>query len=159
MSSGIIKTYSPKESEIKRDWFIVDANGLVLGRLASILAYRIMGKDKVTYAPHMDCGSCIVVINAHKIHMTGSKMKYKRYYRHTGYPGGIKYRTPTNILEGKNPERLVMLAVKRMLSRGPLTRQRMRRLFVYASNKHPHEAQQPAVLDVAIMNPKNKKRD
>ena len=150
-----MKTYSMKASEIDKKWCLIDANGLVLGRLASIVANRLRGKHKPTYTPHMDCGDHIIIINAEKVHLTGNKLEDKVYYWHTGYPGGIKSRTPQNLLEGKHPERVILKAVERMVPRGPLGRQQMSHLRVYAGDQHPHEAQNPEVLDIASMNPKN----
>ncbi|MBT5034872.1 MAG: 50S ribosomal protein L13 [Rhodospirillaceae bacterium] len=150
-----MKTYSAKPSEIERKWCIIDAEGLVLGRLASVVALRLRGKHKPMYTPHMDCGDNIIIINAEKVQLTGNKRRDKTYYRHTGHPGGIKSRTAGQILDGAHPERVMIKAVERMISRNPLGRQQMRKLHVYVGNEHPHEAQQPEVLDVASMNPKN----
>jgi large subunit ribosomal protein L13 len=150
-----MNTYSAKPTEIERKWCVIDAEGLVLGRMASIISMRLRGKHKPTYTPHMDCGDHIIVINADKIQLTGRKRSDKIYYRHTGYPGGIKSVTAGKILEGQHPERVVIKAVERMVSRNPLGRQQMRKLHVYAGTDHPHEAQNPEVLDVAAMNPKN----
>ena len=152
-----MKTYSAKPSEITKKWFVVDADGVILGRLASILADRLRGKHKTTYTPHMDCGDNIIVINAAKVKVTGNKLAGKVFHYHTGYPGGIKERTFGQILGSKHPERLIEKAVERMVPRGPLGRQQMKNLRVYPSTAHPHEAQQPEVLDVAGMNPKNKR--
>mgnify|MGYP001472011928 FL=1 len=152
-----MKTYSAKPTEITKKWYVVDADGVVLGRLASVVANRLRGKHKPMYTPHMDCGDHIVVINAEKVHITGNKAEGKLFHWHTGYPGGIKQRTPAQTLAGKHPERLIEKAVERMVPRGPLGRQQMGNLRVYAGTKHPHEAQQPEVLDVAAMNPKNKR--
>jgi large subunit ribosomal protein L13 len=152
-----MKTYSAKPTEITKKWYVVDADGVVLGRLASVIANRLRGKHKPMYTPHMDCGDHIVVINAEKVHITGNKAEGKLFHWHTGYPGGIKQRTPAQTLAGKHPERLIEKAVERMVPRGPLGRQQMGNLRVYAGTKHPHEAQQPEVLDVAAMNPKNKR--
>jgi large subunit ribosomal protein L13 len=152
-----MKTYSAKPGEIERKWFVIDAEGVVLGRLASIIASRLRGKHKPMFTPHMDCGDHIVVINADKVHLTGNKLADKTYYRHTGYPGGIKSTTASRILEGKHPERVVEKAVQRMIPKGPLGRQVLTKLKVYAGAEHPHEAQQPEVLDVAAMNDKNKR--
>ena len=152
-----MKTYSAKPSEIERNWYVIDADGVVLGRMAAIIATRLRGKHKTTYTPHMDCGDNIIVINAEKVKLTGNKRTDKTYYRHTGYPGGIKSRTAGAILEGKQPERVVEKAVERMVSRNPLGRRQMKKLHVYAGDKHPHESQQPKVLDVAAMNSKNKR--
>jgi len=152
-----MKTYSAKPSEIDRSWCLIDAEGVVLGRLASIIASRLRGKHKPTFTPHMDCGDNIVVINAEKVQMTGRKRTDKLYYWHTGHPGGIKHRTAAQILDGEHPERVLIKAVERMISRNPLGRQQMRKLHVYAGTEHPHEAQQPETLDVGAMNPKNKR--
>ena len=153
-----MSTYSAKPSEIERKWCVVDAEGLVLGRMASIISMRLRGKHKPTYTPHMDCGDHVIVINADKIQLTGRKRSDKVYYRHTGYPGGIKSRTAGQILEGAHPERVVIKAIERMVSRNPLGTQQMRKLHVYAGTGHPHEAQNPEILDIAAMNPKNTRR-
>ncbi len=150
-----MNTYSAKPTEIERNWCVIDAEGLVLGRMASIISMRLRGKHKPTFTPHMDCGDHIIVINADKVQLTGRKRTDKVYYRHTGYPGGIKSVTAGKVLEGEHPERVVIKAVERMVSRNPLGRQQMRKLHVYAGADHPHEAQNPEVLDVAAMNPKN----
>lgn len=150
-----MKTYSAKRSDLDKRWTLIDAEGVVLGRLASIVAMRLRGKHKATYTPHMDMGDGVVVINAGKVRLSGNKLKDKVYYRHTGYPGGIKSRTAGEILEGKHPERVVMKAVQRMLPRGPLARKQLSHLRVYPGPEHPHEAQNPALLDVKSMNPKN----
>ena len=152
-----MSTYSAKPSEIERKWYVIDAEGLVLGRMAAVIATRLRGKHKTTYTPHMDCGDNIIVINAEKVKLTGNKRADKTYYWHTGYPGGIKSRTAGTILDGKHPERVVQKAVERMISRNPLGRRQMKKLHVYAGAEHPHEAQQPEVLDVAAMNSKNKR--
>ena len=152
-----MKTYSAKPGDVQRDWFVIDAEDVVLGRLASIVASRLRGKHKPTFTPHIDCGDNIIVVNAGKVRLTGNKRTDKTYYRHTGYPGGIKKATAGEILDGKHPERVVHKAVERMISRSPLGRQQMRKLHVYAGAEHPHEAQEPQVLDVAAMNPKNKR--
>ena len=150
-----MKTYSAKPADIEKKWIIVDAEGIVLGRLASLIAMRLRGKHKATFTPHMDMGDNVIVINAGKIQLTGNKRADKTYYWHTGHPGGIKSRTATQILEGAHPERVVTKAVERMLPGGPLSRQQMTNLRVYAGAEHPHEAQAPEVLDVKSMNPKN----
>ena len=150
-----MKTYSAKAGEVEKKWILIDAEGLVVGRLASLIAMRLKGKHKALYTPHVDCGDNIIVINAAKVVFTGNKYENKRYYWHTGYPGGIKERSPRQIIEGKFPERVVEKAVERMLARGPLQRKLMRNLKVYAGTEHPHEAQQPEVLDVAKLNKKN----
>ena len=152
-----MKTYTARPGDIEKKWWLIDAEGLVLGRLASVIALRLRGKHKPTFTPHMDCGDNIIVVNAEKVKLTGNKRTDKTYYRHTGYPGGIKSITAGKILEGKHPERVVLKAVERMISRGPLGRRQMSNLKVYAGPSHPHEAQQPEVLDVGAMNPKNKR--
>ena len=148
-------TYSQKPRDVKRDWFVIDADGLVLGRLASIVAMRLRGKHKPTYTPHVDCGDNIIIINAAKVGLTGNKRTDKTYYWHTGHPGGIKSRTADKILDGNNPERVMIKAVERMVTRNRLGRQQMKKLHVYAGPDHPHEAQAPQLLDVASMNSKN----
>lgn len=150
-----MKTFVAKPGEVDKKWILIDAEGLVVGRLASIIAMRLKGKHKAIYTPHVDCGDNIIVVNADKVVFSGNKRENKRYYWHTGHPGGIKERSPRQILEGKFPERIVEKAVERMLRRGPLQRKLMRNLKVYAGTEHPHEAQQPQTLDVAKMNSKN----
>ncbi|MDG1007162.1 MAG: 50S ribosomal protein L13 [Alphaproteobacteria bacterium] len=150
-----MKTYSAKPADIEKKWILIDAENMVVGRLAAVIATRLRGKHLPTFTPHMDCGDNVVVINADKVKFTGKKMGDKKYYRHTGYPGGIKETTPEKIMEGKFPERVVEMAVKRMLPRGPLGRQQLTNLKVYAGTEHPHEAQSPETLDVAAMNSKN----
>lgn len=152
-----MKTYSAKPSEIEKKWLVIDADGVVLGRLASIIAMRLRGKHKPTFTPHMDCGDNVIVINAEKVKVTGKKLTDKRFYWHTGHPGGIKDRTIGQLLDGRFPERVIVKAVERMITRGPLGRQQMKNLRVYGGPNHPHEAQNPEVLDVAAMNPKNKR--
>src|SRR5271154_1669624 len=150
-----MKTYSLKASEIEKKWILIDAEGLVVGRLASIITMMLRGKHKPTYTPHLDCGDCVVVINAAKVLLTGQKLKKKIYYHHTGYIGGVKERSAGMILAGKFPERILEKAVERMVPRGPLGRRQISNLRVYAGAEHPHEAQTPVALDVAKMNPKN----
>ena len=150
-----MKTFSAKPADIEKKWFVIDASGLVVGRLATIIATRLKGKHKPIYTPHVDCGDNIVVINADKVVFTGRKRDDKVYYHHTGYPGGIKERTAKFILDGRFPERVVEKAVERMLARGPLGRQLMGNLRVYKGATHPHEAQQPEALDIASLNRKN----
>jgi large subunit ribosomal protein L13 len=150
-----MKTFSLKTAEIEKKWIVIDAEGLVVGRLASIVAMRLRGKHKPSYTPHMDCGDNVVVINADKVVFTGRKREQKVYYHHTGYIGGIKERSAKAILEGKFPERIVEKAVQRMLPRGPLFRQIMGNLRVYKGSEHPHIAQQPEALDVGALNRKN----
>ena len=153
-----MKTYSAKPSEVESKWYVIDAEGLVLGRLASQIALRLRGKHKPMFTPHIDCGDNIIVVNAEKVALTGNKRNDKTYYWHTGYPGGIKSRTADKILDGKHPERVVIKAVERMITRSPLGRDQMRKLHVYAGADHPHNAQNPEVLDIAAMNPKNTRR-
>jgi large subunit ribosomal protein L13 len=150
-----MKTFSAKPSDLDKKWLLIDAEGLVLGRLATIIANRLRGKHKPSYTPHMDCGDHVVVVNAEKVALTGNKAADSIFYWHTGFPGGIKGRSKGAILGGKHPERVIMQAVERMVPRGPLGRQIMGHLRVYAGTAHPHEAQQPTPLDVASMNRKN----
>src|SRR3954452_7460027 len=150
-----MKTYSAKPSELDKKWLLIDADGLVLGRLASIVANRLRGKHKPSYTPNMDCGDQVIVVNAEKVHLTGRKREDSIFYWHTNYPGGIKGRSKGAILDGKHPERVIEKAVERMVPRGPLGRQVMRNLRVYAGPEHPHVAQNPQILDVAAMNRKN----
>ncbi len=152
-----MKTYSAKPSEVDKKWFLIDADGVVLGRLASVIAMRLRGKHKPTFTPHVDCGDSIVVVNAAKVRLTGDKRNGKVFYWHTGFVGGIKERTAGQILDGGFPERLLVKAVERMITRGPLGRQQMGNLRVYRGAEHPHEAQTPEKLDVGAMNPKNKR--
>ena len=154
-----MKTYSAKPADIEKKWILIDAEGLVVGRLAAIVATRLRGKHKPTYTPHMDCGDNVIVVNAEKAVLTGNKLDGKKYYWHTGYPGGIKERTARKVFEGRFPERVVEKAVERMLPRGPLGRQQFRNLRVYAGTEHPHAAQQPETLDIAALNPKNQPRN
>ncbi len=152
-----MRTYSAKPADVVRKWHVIDADGVVLGRLASIVATRLRGKHRPLYTPHIDCGDNIIVINAEKVRLTGRKREDKVFYWHTGYPGGIKKRTMAQTLDGKHPERAVLKAVERMVPRSPLGRQQMRKLHVYSGPEHPHQAQSPEPLDVAAMNPKNKR--
>ncbi len=152
-----MKTYSAKPADIEKKWIVIDADGVVLGRLAVEIARILRGKNKPTYTPHMDCGDNVIVINADKVKLTGKKLSDKVYYWHTGHPGGIKERTAGQILSGAHPERVVTKAVERMVPRGPLGRQQMKNLRVYAGAEHPHEAQSPVVLDFASQNQKNKR--
>jgi large subunit ribosomal protein L13 len=150
-----MKTFSARPGDIDKKWVLIDAEGVVLGRLASLVAMRLRGKHKATFTPHMDMGDNVIVINAEKVQMTGNKRADKRYYWHTGYPGGIKFRTAGQILESRFPERVIQKAVERMLPGGPLSRKQMSNLRVYGGSEHPHAAQEPEVLDLAGMNPKN----
>ncbi len=152
-----MKTYSAKPADIEKKWIIIDAENLILGRLASVVAMRLRGKHKPTFTPHMDCGDNVIIINAAKIQLTGNKREDDVYFWHTGHPGGIKQRTKAQMLDGKYPERVVQNAVERMLPKGPLGRAVFKNLRVYPGAEHPHEAQQPEVLDVAGLNPKNKR--
>ncbi len=153
-----MKTFSAKPSDIEKKWVLIDAEGLVVGRLAALIAMRLRGKHKPSFTPHMDDGDNVIVINADKVVFTGRKRNDKTYYWHTGYPGGIKERKAHQILDGRFPERVLEKAVERMLPRGPLGRQQLKNLRVYAGHEHPHDAQQPEPLDVASLNPKNTKR-
>ena len=152
-----MKTYSARPSDILKKWVVIDADGVVLGRLASIVSMRLRGKHLPTYTPHIDMGDNVIIINADKVHLTGRKLDRKVFYWHTGFAGGIKGRTMGQLLGGSHPERVVIKAVERMITRGPLGRQQMKNLRVYAGAEHPHVGQQPEVLDVASMNPKNKR--
>lgn len=148
-------TLSLKPAEVTRNWILIDAEGLVLGRLATIIANRLRGKHKPQYTPHVDAGDAVVVINADKIVLTGNKVGQKLFHYHTGHPGGIKERSIRQRLEGNNPGQVVEKAVERMITRGPLQRAQMKHLHVYAGAEHPHEGQKPVKLDVAAMNRKN----
>ncbi len=150
-------TLSLKPAEVQKDWVLIDAEGVVLGRLASIIALRLRGKHKPQFTPHVDCGDNVIVVNAEKIHVTGNKAEQSVFYYHTGYPGGIKGHSIRQRLDSKHPERVLEKAVERMITRGPLQRRQMKHLHVYAGAEHPHAGQQPATLDVAAMNPKNKR--
>lgn len=149
------KTYSAKPADIEKKWVLIDASGLVVGRLASLIALRLRGKHKATFTPHMDDGDNIIVINADKVVLTGRKRDQKVYHYHTGFPGGIKERSAKFILDGRFPERILEKAVQRMLPRGPLGRKQLGNLRVYKGATHPHEAQSPVTLDVAALNAKN----
>ena len=150
-----MKTLSLKPSEVEKKWFLIDAEGLVLGRMASIIANILRGKHKPFYTPHVDCGDNIIVINAEKVRLTGNKRNDDIFYWHTGYPGGIKGRSVREGLEGRFPERVVEKAVERMITRNNLGRQQMRNLHVYAGAEHPHAGQSPKPLDVGALNRKN----
>ena len=150
-----MSTYSAKAADVEKKWVLIDAKGLVVGRLASIVAMRLRGKHKPTYTPHVDDGDNVVIINAEKIVLTGRKREQKIYHHHTGYIGGIKERTAKYILESRFPERVVEKAVQRMLPHGPLGRKQFGNLRVYKGPDHPHAAQQPTVLDIGAMNRKN----
>jgi large subunit ribosomal protein L13 len=150
-----MKTYSAKPADIEKKWVTIDATGLIVGRLASIVALRLRGKHKPSFTPHVDTGDNVIVVNAAKAVFTGRKREQKKYYHHTGYIGGIKERSAKSIFEGRFPERIVEKAVERMLPRGPLGRVQFGNLRVYPGAEHPHEAQKPEPLDVAAMNRKN----
>jgi len=150
-----MNTFSAKPAEIEKKWIKIDATGLVVGRLASIVAMRLRGKHKPTFTPHVDDGDNVIVVNAEKIMLTGRKRENKIYRHHTGHIGGIKERTARSILESKHPQRIVEKAVERMLPRGPLGRVQLGNLRVYAGPEHPHAAQNPETLDVAALNRKN----
>ena len=153
-----MSTFVQKPAEVEKKWILIDAEGLVVGRLASLIAMRLRGKHKATYTPHVDDGDNVIVINADKVVFTGKKYTDKKFYWHTGYPGGIKERTMRQTLEGRFPERVLEKAVERMVPRGPLGRRQMKNLKVYSGATHPHEAQQPVALDVAKLSAKNTKR-
>ena len=155
-----MKTYSAKHSDISKDWWVVDARDIVLGRLASQVAILLRGKHKPSYTPHMDCGDHVVVINARHVHLSGKKGDKKDgkfYYRHTGFPGGIKEITAGKILLSKYPERVVQMAIKRMVSKNKLGSKQIGNFHVYADDQHPHTAQKPSAFDIASKNSKNKK--
>jgi len=152
-----MQTLSAKPAEVQKKWYLIDADGLVLGRLASIVAKILRGKHKPSFTPHVDCGDNVIIINAEKVHLTGKKLATKTYYHHTGFPGGIKGITAEKVIQGEHPERVIIKAVERMITRNNLGRQQMTNLRVYKGAQHPHEAQKPEILDVAAMNPKNKR--
>ena len=152
-----MKTYIAKPKDIDKKWLLVDAEDIILGRLAAIVATRLRGKHKPSYTPNMDCGDNVIVINAEKIKLTGNKLQDKVYYHHTGYPGGIRSRTAGRMLASSRPEEVVSKAIERMIPKGPLGRQQFSNLKVDAGVEHPHEAQQPTILDIGEMNPKNKR--
>jgi large subunit ribosomal protein L13 len=151
-----MKTFSAKPADVEKKWVVIDATGLVVGRLASIIALRLRGKHKPSFTPHVDDGDNVIVINAEKVVFTGRKRDQKNYYHHTGYIGGIKERSAKSIFEGRFPERILEKAVERMLPRGPLGRKQLGNLRVYSGAEHPHEAQKPEALDVGALNRKNK---
>ena len=150
-------TLSLKPAEVKKDWVLIDAEGVVLGRLAVVIANHLRGKHKPQFTPHVDCGDNIVVVNAEKVRVTGNKAEQAILYYHTGYAGGIKGRSVQQRLSSAHPERVLEKAVERMITRGPLQRKQMKHLHVYGGSEHPHDGQQPQTLDVAAMNPKNKR--
>ncbi|MBV9842441.1 MAG: 50S ribosomal protein L13 [Sphingomonadaceae bacterium] len=154
---ALMKTTKPATpSTVEKKWHLIDADGLVVGRVASIIANILRGKHKPSFTPHIDCGDNVIVINAEKVRFTGKKATQKVYYRHTGYAGGIKEVRADKLLDGRFPERVLEKAVERMIPRGPLGRQQMRNLRVFKGPEHVHAAQNPEVLDVAAMNRKNK---
>lgn len=153
----IMSTISIKPSDVKREWILIDAKDLVLGRMAAEVAKILCGKHKAYYTPNIDCGDNVIIINASKVHLTGKKITNKKYYKHTGHPGGIKETTPEKILAGKHGERVVQKAIERMIDGGPLGRAQFKKLYVYTGDVHPHEGQQPKALDFGAKNPKNKK--
>ena len=152
-----MKTFSQKPAEVEKKWILIDADGVVPGRLASFVANRLRGKHKPTFTPHVDDGDNVVIVNADKVAFTGKKFTDKKYYWHTGYPGGIKERTARALLEGKFPERVMQKAVERMMPGGPLSRRQMKNLYVYAGSEHKQEAQQPETIDFAAASSKNKR--
>lgn len=151
------KTYSAKPSEIDRKWYIIDAKDLVLGRLAAQASIILRGKHKPSYSPNLDCGDNVIVINADQIHLTGNKLSDKKYYWHTGYPGGIKETSAGKLISGKFPQRVVGKAIERMISRSPLGRKQMKKLYIYTGSEHPHAGQKPITINLADKNRKNKK--
>ena len=151
-----MRTYSAKTEEATNNWVVIDAEGVVVGRLASYVAKRLRGKHRADFTPHVDLGDHVVIVNADKVAFTGRKLRDKTYYRHTGYPGGIKATTPQKILSGKFPERVIELAVQRMMPKeSSLARSQMTKLRVYAGPEHPHTAQNPQPIDFKSMNEKN----
>lgn len=153
-----MKTYTAKPAELTPKWWVIDAQDVVLGRLSSVVAKMLRGKHKATYTPNIDTGDHIVIVNADKVKLTGKKREQMKFYWHTGHPGGIKERTAGKTLEGRFPERVLEKAVERMMPKdSPLARKQMKKLYVYGGGAHPHEAQKPEVLDMAALNPKNKR--
>ena len=151
-------TISTKQSDIEKKWILIDATDVVVGRLASFIAKRLRGKHLASFTPHVDDGDNVVVVNAEKIHFTGNKLSDKKYFRHSGYPGGIKMQTPEDILSSKFPERILKKAVERMMPSGPLANKQLKNLKIYSGSDHPHESQKPELLDFKSMNEKNGKR-
>jgi large subunit ribosomal protein L13 len=150
MSTAFIRS-----CDVNRKWVLIDAQGLVLGRLSVVIANILRGKDKAIFTPGVDCGDYVVVINAEKVALTGKKLNDKLHFWHTGYPGGIKHRSMRQMLESSHPERVIQNSVRRMLSKGPLSRKILTKLKVYKGSEHPHVAQKPVLLDVSAMNSKN----
>jgi large subunit ribosomal protein L13 len=155
----LMKTYSATPKDIVRSWHVIDADGLVLGRLAALVATRLRGKHKPMFTPSIDCGDHVVVVNAEKIALTGNKLAQKSYYRHSGYPGGLKQRTAEQVLQSAHPERVIEKAVQRMLPKGALGHDQLKKLHVYRGHDHPHAGQTPEALDVAALNRKNSTRE
>lgn len=151
-------TYTAKPSEIERKWYVIDAKDLVLGRLSSIVAKILRGKHKPIFTRNIDCGDNVIIINAEQVHLTGKKIAEKNYYWHTGYPGGIRNRTAGQLIKGEFPERVLKASIERMIARTPLGRDQLRKLYIYKGDQHPHHGQQPEIMDVAQLNPKNSKR-
>lgn len=151
------KSFALRHQDIKKDWVVIDADGVILGRLAAVIATLLRGKHRPIFTPSVDCGDHVIVINAEKVRMTGRKAEDKMFFYHTGYPGGIKERSRAHILAGAHPERVIQKAVERMLPRGPLGRRQLGGLKVYKGSEHPHAAQNPKVFDFAARNPKNKR--
>ena len=154
-----MKTFSATPKDVERGWYLIDADGLVLGRLAAEVATRLRGKHKAIFTPHIDCGDHVVVVNAEKVALTRNKREVKTYHWHTGYPGGIKSRTARQVLESAHPERLIEKAVQRMLPKGALGKSQIGKLHVYAGGEHPHQGQSPVTLDLAAANRKNSVRE
>jgi large subunit ribosomal protein L13 len=154
-----MKTFSATPKDVERGWYLIDAEGLVLGRLAAEVATRLRGKHKAIYTPHIDCGDHVVVVNAEKVALTRNKREVKVYHWHTGYPGGIKSRTARQLLESAHPERVIEKAVQRMLPKGALGKSQLGKLHVYAGGEHPHQGQSPVALDFAAANRKNSVRE
>ena len=150
-------TISLKPADVKKEWILIDAEGLILGRLAAIVAARLRGKHKPQFTPHVDCGDNIIIVNAEKVKLTGNKLEQSVLYYHTGFAGGIKGRSIKDRLASANPQRVVEKAIERMITRGPLQRQQMKNLYVYAGPEHPHTAQQPKIFDVGALNAKNRR--
>lgn len=151
------KSFALKPAAVKKGWVLIDAEGVILGRLAAVVAQRLRGKHLPTFTPSVDCGDHVVVVNAEKVRLTGNKARDRAFHYHTGYPGGIKSRTPAQILAGRFPERVIEKAVERMMPRGPLGRRQMGHLKVFKGPEHPHAAQNPVKIDFAAANPKNKR--
>jgi len=153
----MFKTYAAKPSEIERKWWLIDAENLVLGRVSAIIADILRGKNKSIFTPNLDCGDYVVVVNADKIKLTGKKLSDKKYFWHTGHPGGIKERSAKDLIQGQSPEKVLEKSISRMISRGPLQRDILSKLFIYKGAEHKHQAQKPEKLEVATLNRKNVK--